>query len=176
MPEVDKIVDDPDSLPTVPSKGQPIKLTAKVSQVICDAVRVGSYFSVACRAAGISMDTFARWKKRGAAGEEPFATFLQDLQQAQDDHELAAVKAIHAAGADDWRAHLAILERRHPEKWSRARERSLGDDAGRGLQGNFLNIILNLGGPDDWPERHEIPEVSEGTARAIESDAPGTKV
>lgn len=137
---------DLDSLPAVPSKGQPLKLTAKVSKIICDAIRAGNYPSVACRAAHISLDSLARWRKRGAAGEEPFAQFLRDLQQAEDDHEVAAVKAVHRAGKQDWRAHLEILSRRHPERWSRERERAAfgfsGDDIGRGAG---LNIILHLG-------------------------------
>ena len=168
VPELDDLGSDLDSLPPIPRKGKPIKLTPELQAKICTLVRAGNYFSIVCRASGISMDTLTRWRKRGAAGEDPFREFLEALQKAEDDHEIAAVAAIHLAGAKDWRAHLEILSRRRPERWSRARERGVFDDDGGGANlGVGLNIILHLGGEQDGPipKRDRTAEIEDHAKR-----------
>ena len=160
VPEVDD--DEPGKV------GPPIKLTPSVQKTVCDMVRAGNYLKVACAAAGISADSLSRWRKKGAAGEEPFATFLLELQQAELDCESALVKKWHDAAPDDWRAARDLLARRFPDRWGRE------VDETPSLEGRVgISIVLHLGPVD---ARQEIPAVSEDTARAIESTAPGTRV
>jgi hypothetical protein len=166
VPELDDLGSDLDSLPPIPRKGKPSKLTPKVSKTICDTIAAGNYLTVACRAASISLDTLSRWKKKGVAGEEPYVSFLEALQKAEDDWEVAAVKAIHAAGEKDWRAHLELLSRRRPERWSRERERAAFDDDGGANVGVGLNIILHLGGgEEELPKRDRTVEIEDHAKR-----------
>jgi len=157
---------------TSPGKiGPPTKLTASVQKTVCRMVRSGNYLKVACAAAGISTDALSNWRKKGAAGEEPYAAFLAELQQAELDCESALVKKWHDAAPDDWRAARDLLARRFPDRWGREVEEKPPDS------GVGLNIILCLGSDAGYPDPpYEIPAVSEDTAQAIESTAPATRV
>jgi len=108
-------------VPEVASRkvGAPSKLTASVQKTICRMVRAGNYLNIACAAAGISTDALSNWRKKGAAGEEPFAAFLAELEQAELDCESALVKKWHDAAPDDWRAARDLLARRFPDRWGR---------------------------------------------------------
>jgi hypothetical protein len=157
--------------PTPGKVGPPIKLTASVQKTVCRMVRAGNYLKVACAAAGISTDALSNWRKKGATGEEPYAAFLGELEQAELDCESALVKKWHDAAPDDWRAARDLLARRFPDRWGREVEERLPDNTG-GLQ-----IVLHLGSDAGYPDPpYEIPAVSEDTALAIESTAPATRV
>lgn len=118
--------------------GRPGKLTAEVEERIVQAIRAGSYFAVAARAAGVSESTFYRWLARGAAEPDgPYAGFRAAVLRAEAESELHAVVAVRRAAREDWRAALALLERRHRERWGRrqpaeaAAEPAAAGDGGR---------------------------------------------
>ncbi len=94
-------------------------LTARVQRVIIEAIATGNHYPVAAAYAGIDHDTLRLWRRRGERGQQPYADFVKALAQAEIEWEVAAVKAIHAAGEKDWRAHLELLSRRFPERWAR---------------------------------------------------------
>jgi len=72
--------------PKTPGKtariGRPTKLTPELAKEICGHIRDGLCDSDACLLVGISRITFMDWKKRGESGEQPFADFLSQTQEA----------------------------------------------------------------------------------------------
>jgi hypothetical protein len=154
IPEVGEISDF-DSLPSLQAKaGKPIKLTPSVQETVCRMVRDGNYFTIACRAAGISLDALARWRKRGAAGEEPFATFLQALEQAELEAETKLVEIWNSQAPEDWRAARDLLARRFPERWGRIEEALPGVGVG-------LSITIHLGESDEPKPAIELQQTPE---------------
>ena len=102
---------------------RPSKLTAEVSERICRAIRAGNYPATAARAAGIAESTFYRWMEEGRSAESgKYRDFHEAVKRAEAEGEARAVVLISKAMAKDWRAAMALLERRHPERWRR-RER-----------------------------------------------------
>jgi hypothetical protein len=98
--------------------GRPLKLTPDLTDRVVKAIRAGNYAEAACQAAGIGTSTFYRWMARG--GEQPaseFGAFRAEVLRAEAEAEVHAVAIIRRAMADDWRAALAYLERRHPARW-----------------------------------------------------------
>jgi hypothetical protein len=99
---------------------RPTKLTADVSERIVQAMRAGNYPEPAARAAGISASTYYRWIARGQ--QEPtgvFHDFAEAVARADGEAEVHAIAVLRRAMTEDWRAALAFVERRHPERWRR---------------------------------------------------------
>lgn len=104
------------------------KLTPAVTATILAELAKGHYRKVACAAARITERTLQKWQKRGEAGEEPYATFLIDMQEVESTVEGQLLSEIRNAkpavngegghGADVWTARAWILERRWPKRWS----------------------------------------------------------
>jgi len=78
----------------------------------------------------VSTSSFYNWQELGRAGrqrqeqgllvEEPiYLDFLDTIEHATARAEVNAVSAIVAAAQRDWRAALALLERRWPERWGK---------------------------------------------------------
>ena len=117
--------------------GRPTKLTPVVHERVVQAIRAGNYAEAAARAAGISPSTYYRWLERGAEEKRGiYRDFSDAVEQAEADAEVHAAAVIRKAMSDDWRAALAYLERRHPERWRRREKLELARDDGfeeRGL-------------------------------------------
>ena len=164
VPEVD---DD------APGKvGAPIKLTPAVQKIVCQMVRKGNYLNAACAAAGISADSLSRWRKQGAAGQEPFATFLRELQQAELDCETALVKKWHDAAPDDWRAARDLLARRFPDRWGREVEEAPAMEAGSAFRSCCIWGARGMTGPKDVTRSRQSAKIPRGRSRA---PRPGRK-
>lgn len=102
---------------------RPTKLTPEIADLIVAAIRAGSFPEPAARAAGVSPATLYRWKRRGRSEEEgPYRDFLETLRRAEGAAEVHAIAVIRKQMPGDWRAALAYLERRHPERWQRNTE------------------------------------------------------
>ncbi len=127
-------------------RGRRPLLTPHVQAVIVEAISAGCHYPVAAAHAGIDHDTLRIWRRKGERGIAPYSDFVKALAQAEIDWEVAAVKAIHAAGEKDWRAHIALLERRL-ERWQRPRPgQNVSVNAFGDGQPRFTIIIE--GGPD----------------------------
>jgi len=66
--------------------------------------------SVACRAVGISTTTLLRWTKRGEAGDEPYASFIADIEAADASGECVLQERV-IAGSVGWQGAAWMLER-----------------------------------------------------------------
>jgi transposase len=102
--------------------GRPSKLTAELQRRLCDALRAGNHLEVAARYAGISRPTLHRWLSEAREdGADPSLIELRAaVRKAEADAEVHAVGVVRKAIAQgDWRAALAYLERRHPQRWRR---------------------------------------------------------
>jgi hypothetical protein len=81
-------------------------------------LRAGNYREVACNAAGISRRTFYHWMMWGATGEEPFASFVRQVIEAESEAERTALEHVRIAAEKDWKAGAWYLGRKHPERWA----------------------------------------------------------
>src|SRR4051794_23946527 len=107
---------------------RPTKLTPERQDRITRAIREGAYAEVATRAAGVAPSTYYDWLRRGREGEEPYSVFLEAVEQADAEAEVAAVGVINAAAASgDWRAAKALLERRFNRRWGARATVSFGE-------------------------------------------------
>lgn len=100
-------------------------LTDAVKASLLESLRGGNYRVVACAKAGIHRDTLSGWEQRAKAGEEPYASFIAELHQAEAESEARLLAEIRQAapavtgvsGPDLWQAKAWILERRFPKRW-----------------------------------------------------------
>ena len=100
--------------------GRPPKLTLEVREKIVNAIRQGNYRHVAAQWAGIGSTTFKRWMSLGKVQRRgPHASFRAAVLEAEQAAEIMAVSLIMKAAKIDWRAALAFLERKFPERWGR---------------------------------------------------------
>lgn len=122
--------------------GPPDKLTDEVARVLVAAAATGAPLSVCAAHAQITNDTLRRWIKMGN-GPEPVREDFDDdrkfhaihdrwsrchrlavgLDKAHADHQLQALDNIRQAGnRGTWQASAWLLERLHPESYSRRTE------------------------------------------------------
>lgn len=95
------------------------KLTAPVRAAIVANLAHGATIQTACVAAGIHRGTYYDWKQKADAGEQPFAAFFKEIEQAEAQAEMTHLKIVEQATQEDWKAAIWWLERRHPETWGR---------------------------------------------------------
>ena len=96
---------------------RPTKLTPERRDRIVKAMGAGNYLEAAARSAGVHPSTVYRWLER--AEREPdglYRDFAEEVRRAEADAEVHAVAIVRRAMAEDWKAALAYLERRHPNR------------------------------------------------------------
>lgn len=120
------------------------KLTPKVRDAICGAVRAGNYVEVAASAGGVTKQAVYNWLNRGRdeaarreEGHEPrkpeqmYVDFLDAFTRAENDAEADAVRIWREQMPDDWRAAKEYLARRFGDRWGdRQRMELTGKDGG----------------------------------------------
>lgn len=97
---------------------RPSKFNDEVAEKILAAIRAGNFAEVAAVYAGISASTFYEWTRRGRAGEEPFAAFVEEVEQALASAEVRHVVNITEAAKKDWRASAWYLPRVCRDRWA----------------------------------------------------------
>jgi len=110
--------------------GRPSKLTDEVEKQICDAVRAGSYLSVAARCAGVSESTVYEWLRdaREEGADPRLVAFAAALDKADADGEVHTIGVIRREIArGNTRAGFELLARRHPERWAGGRDPSAAE-------------------------------------------------
>ncbi len=93
--------------------GRPTQRTPENAKRIMDALRMGATYELACNYAGISADTFQRWRASDAA----FAAQIKEAEGAAAVGWLAKIEK--AANDNVWQAAAWKLERRYPEQYGR---------------------------------------------------------
>lgn len=80
---------------------------------IVQAIRGGAPRHSAAAFAGIHRATLQDWLARGHAGEQPYADFLDRVEEAEGTRIVKSATTISTSA--DWRAHAWLLERWTPE-------------------------------------------------------------
>jgi len=107
--------------------GRPIECTEAITDEICRWLAQGCSIKATCKIVGIPQETFFAWRKRGEAGDEPFASFSERITREVGAGLSARLsKVIHAG---DWRADAWMLERMHPDEFGKRTEIT-GKDGG----------------------------------------------
>lgn len=149
----------------------PSKLTPETHERIVGLLRAGNYLETAASVAGVSSRAVRKWMVRGDAGEEPFATFAQDVRkaiaesEAHDVVQLAKLAKEGDAKAIQWR-----LERRHRERWgsqikvvTEVREQAVEEILGRLRERldprAFQAVLLALSDREDGDEAGGEPRI-----------------
>lgn len=97
-----------------------MKYTKALHKRLVDGIRNGVAITVLCSANRISRRTFYNWIEKGNKGEEPFASLLRDIEQADAELETELVGHLVGAARDGkWQAAATYLERRKSERWGR---------------------------------------------------------
>ena len=105
------------------TKGRPPKFNPEIQKEICGYIEKGLPYKTCARLAGIHPDTFRLWRRRAEAAKSgPYSVFHADLTRARENLKVQVHESIFSAMREgDWRAGLALLERRHPEQYSQKR-------------------------------------------------------
>jgi len=86
---------------------------------LLDGVRLGLPIDLACKRAGISLDTYNKWIKLGSRGVEPYKTLLLRVDMAEAESAYTALsRVIDASSRGQWQSSAWLLERRYPEHFS----------------------------------------------------------
>jgi hypothetical protein len=102
--------------------GRPLKLTPKVQEQICNAIKAGSYSEIAARYAGVGSATFYKWMALGDgdSAESPYKEFREAVENARAAAEVRNIGLIQqAANNGTWQAAAWYLERTSPARWGR---------------------------------------------------------
>ncbi len=100
---------------------RPTKLTAQVQTQILLALKAGAYLNVAAASAGVSEATVHRWMRDGRA---PYRAFRSAVEVAIAQGEIHLLGLLVQSAATNPGTAFKVLERRHPERWGRARAES----------------------------------------------------
>ena len=110
-------------------KGRKIVLTEEICNKICEYIAMGNYVDDCCQAVGISRSTYYKWRKLGKTGEEPYATFLERVLEAEAKSIVSHVGIIHdTAETGNWLASAWLLERKYPNRFGKREQMALNTD------------------------------------------------
>jgi len=98
------------------------------------AILIGATYELAAKYAGISTDTFDKWRKQAETAKEgtPLAALRDRLTQAEGRAAIGWLAKIErAANEGNWQAASWKLERRYPETYGRTMQKlALTDPSG----------------------------------------------
>jgi hypothetical protein len=97
--------------------GAPTKLTPQLQRTFTPIIKLSGFYRDACAAVGISEETLADWRRRGAAGDQPYAGFSEALKKAEIERRQNYLKESMQRGAKkndakeiQWRAAVTDPE------------------------------------------------------------------
>lgn len=92
-----------------------MKLTKEMIDLIRYGLSEGMSIKAVCGKAGISVDTYYRWKRDNNE-------FRNMVDSTQYDVEAKALQSMQVHADRDWRVWAWILERRFPKEWNNKHE------------------------------------------------------
>lgn len=100
-------------------RGKKIELTPDHIERLTQAVLIGATYELAARYAGISKDTFDRWRKQAETAKPgtPLAELRERLHQAEGRAATCWLALINQAAVHDWHAASWLLSHRYPEQY-----------------------------------------------------------
>lgn len=181
----------------LPSEMTVGKCTPANRNIILDLVRQGAYIAVAAASAGISRQTFYNWLERT---EEPFASFIAELETAMASARVVAEVTIHKHDPKYWLTHGPARIRNDPNDPGWAADRveitgrdggpiqsvsvqfdpsKLTDDEALALQALFEKTTRGLSEPRPTPPSRRIidavqGETAEGIQTGDDEEGPGS--
>jgi len=93
-----------------------IKLNTQTEAIVLTALEDGATYSIAAGAAGVQRQTLINWIKKGnkERAVDPYKSFVQRVRLSEAKGALIHLRVVKAAALDgQWRASIALLERRH---------------------------------------------------------------
>lgn len=116
------------------------KLNAQLLETFVRLVMAGNYMIAACKAVGISYQTFRRWMSLGAASNDDndiYRQFFLRVNEGEAYAETHAVISWRNQFSRDYRASRDFLARRYPDRWGERQRITLAID-------NELQQILQV--------------------------------
>jgi hypothetical protein len=181
--------------------GRITELNPFLQQEVVSYLLKGSSLSSAAAKASIPRRTFFLWLQRGRAGEQPYADFLEAVEEARQ-RGIATVEDVlqviirKSVETENPLAALAFLARRDPKNWGRGRETltetpdECASDEQAGLEElaekrlkdavlrgdapaaqGFLAVLEKLN-PQKWKKAADAPEPGEKTIFVIPAPNP----
>ena len=128
------------------------KFTAAEKAKFLQLLRNGSPKKWACLALGITEQTLENYRARAAAGEEPYASFIRDADEAQAGYVIERLRVIDADGIGaptgtkrergDYRAIAWILERLHPKDFAAVQKQEVTGKDGAPFEQLPAKVII----------------------------------
>lgn len=142
-------------------RGRHSLLTEEVEKKICDAVRAGVYLSTAAQYAGVGYSTLMLWMQKGRecttrkGKDARYREFLEKVEEAAAQSEVAAQLQWRAAWSKDWKSAERWLQSRFPDRYGPDRD----PNAPIAMAGVNLNIQLPNGTQpaQSAPESSNVP-------------------
>jgi transposase-like protein len=151
---------------------RPSRLTPARIETIVELVRAGVPREDAAKTAGVAPSTLFDWLRRGrealqeasdgevASELADFAELARGVEQADGECEAGLVAVVQgAAHGGDWRAAVAMLERRWPRRWGRYRERPV-------VEAPAPPTVIRFGFPEPTVDEDDQPDGARA-ARAL---------
>lgn len=119
------------------------KLTETVFRRLVESVRKGQPRKLAARRAGICERTFRGWMAKGRDGEgDEYVALFAAIRLAEAEACERWLDVVNIAAEEDWKAAIALMERRFPEAWATDRLRI------RQLEREMAELRKLIGKPD----------------------------
>ena len=126
-------------------RGKKIDVSPAHIDKLVQAVLVGATYELAARYAGISKDTFDRWRKQmdTAKAGTPLAALRERLREAEGRAAIGWLAKINQAANVDWKAASWLLSHRYPEVYGSSLTKVAPvSPEGEALQGEGLAALL----------------------------------
>lgn len=93
-------------------------ITKEVVDRVCHYVKEGACFRDAYLLSGINKHTGEMWRRRRSEGGL-FEDLYDGMNRARAEFHMSMVELVKAAGKDDWKAAMTVLERSCADQYSR---------------------------------------------------------
>ena len=119
-----------------PKIGRPTRLTAKVQEEFCKAIKLGLSINMAAAHAGIHAERIGTWLAKGAnSARGGYRSFRVAYEKACSEFQSGHANQITKSAADgDWKASAWMLERRARADWGPVERKEISGPDGAPLK------------------------------------------